>query len=291
MSKLVILTFIFCSIFALKLRAQPSEVVIPFELTEYNNILVDVTLNHRDTIQLMLHTAANAVTLTEEAVQRIETLKFDQKVDSVKSWGAAANSVRISTGNEIQMCALKWLDVELSEDKRSGQGSSGKFGLNLFKGKVVEIDFTNKVLIVSEKLSKKVNEYERLNLTLDRGMLFVSGECVIGSNSYPHDFLIHSGYAGAVLLDDEFVSRHALGGRIEITEEKELKDSFGNVLKTKEGLLPKFVMGKDTLTDVPVAFFEGAIGRQKISVMGGEILKKFNVIFDAKREYVYLKLY
>jgi hypothetical protein len=40
---------------------------------------------------------------------------------------------------------------------------------------------------------------------------------------------------------------------------------------------------------VPVSFFEGALGRQKVSVMGGDFLKRFNIVIDADRAFIYLK--
>jgi predicted aspartyl protease len=57
----------------------------------------------------------------------------------------------------------------------------------------------------------------------------------------------------------------------------------------KKGLLPKFTIGSVEFTDVPVSFFEGALGRQKVSVMGGDFLKRFNIVIDADRAFIYLK--
>jgi hypothetical protein len=71
--------------------------------------------------------------------------------------------------------------------------------------------------------------------------------------------------------------------------EKELKDSYGNIIKTQKAILPAFKIGNTTLSHVPVGFFAGAIGRQKMSIIGGDILKRFNIIIDAQREYIYLK--
>jgi len=31
------------------------------------------------------------------------------------------------------------------------------------------------------------------------------------------------------------------------------------------------------------------IGRQKMSILGGDVIKRFNIIIDAKRNYIYLK--
>ena len=60
------------------------KIVIPFTLTEHNNLSIKAVFNQIDTVNLMFHTAANAVTLTEEALQKITSLKFN-RTDSVKS--------------------------------------------------------------------------------------------------------------------------------------------------------------------------------------------------------------
>ena len=43
------------------------------------------------------------------------------------------------------------------------------------------------------------------------------------------------------------------------------------------------------LTDVPVGFFEGKIGQQQISIIGADVIKRFNMIIDSNREYIYLE--
>jgi hypothetical protein len=60
-------------------------------------------------------------------------------------------------------------------------------------------------------------------------------------------------------------------------------------LISKQVVLPGFFIEGIALTDVPAGFFDGALGRQKISVLGGDILKRFNMVIDAKREFIYLR--
>ena len=66
-------------------------------------------------------------------------------------------------------------------------------------------------------------------------------------------------------------------------------DSFGNVIKIKKGLLPLFTIGNISLTNVPVGFFQGKIGQQQMSIIGADVLKRFNLILDANRTHIFLK--
>lgn len=262
--------------------------VIPFTLTEYNNLSIKAVLNQIDTVNLMFHTAANAVTLTEEALQKITSLKFN-RTDSVKSWGGNDNTSRFSKSNTIQIGSLKWNNVPIWENKNSGQHTDGKFGLDLFEQKIIEIDYDKNVLIIHHVLPQKIKTYEKLKLTFENEMMFIEANSINSKNSYTNKFLIHSGYAGAVLYDDKFIAENKIAEQLSITDEKQLKDSFGNILKTKKAILPTFAIGNIKLNNVSVGFFEGAIGRQKMSIIGGDILKRLNIIIDAKREFIYVK--
>ncbi|RWX03754.1 hypothetical protein [Flavobacterium cerinum] len=263
---------------------------LPFELTDYNNLSVQVILNEKDTVHLMFHTAINDIELTEDAVKKLKSIKFDGTVNDVKSWGSATNESRFSKGNSVQIGAMKWENVLVWEDKNSGQHTDGKFGPNLFKDKAVEIDFEKKVIIVYSELPKKVKNYDKLKLTQQNNSMFLEATGQAKGTSFTNKFMIHSGYAGAVLFDDAFVSENKLDEKLKITGEKELKDSYGHVLKTKKALLPSFMIGNQKLTNVSVGFFSGTKLQQSISVLGGDVLKRFSIIFDAKREYIYLKL-
>jgi hypothetical protein len=268
---------------------QAKKSVIPFQLTAYNNMAIKAVLNEKDTVQLMFHTAANALTLTEEATKQLKSLVFDQATEGIKSWGGGTNEARVSNNNSLQIADLQWKGVTITENKNSGQNTDGKFGIDLFKDKVIEMDFEKNVLIISKKLPRKLKKYQKLKLTNDNDLLFIEASCEIGDKRFSNKFLIHSGYAGSILLDDKFANDHQLEQQLQIIDEKTLKDSYGNTLKTKKAILPRLKIGSQLLVDVPVGFFAGALGRQKISVFGGDILKRFNIVIDAKREFIYLK--
>jgi Aspartyl protease len=269
---------------------QKTTTVIPFQLTAYNNISIRAVINQKDTVQLMFHTAASDVTLTEAATKKLMSLVFDKAIDGIKSWGGSTNEARVSSNNSIQIAGLSWDKVSITENKNSGPQTDGKFGIDLFKGKVIQIDFEKQQITLSNKLPGRLKKYEKLKLTTQNEMLFVEAGCEVAAGSrLQNKFLIHSGYAGSILLDDKFANDNQLGDILKIIDEKELKDSYGNVLKVKKAILPILTIGNQSLTDVPVGFFAGALGRQKISSFGGDILKRFSIIIDAKREFIYLK--
>ena len=189
----------------------------------------------------------------------------------------------------MQIGGQSWPDTPIWENKNSGPETDGKFGIDLFAGNVIEIDFDKSRLVIHNTLPRKVKDYEKQPLTFRNDMLFLEGGCLVGGETLRNRFLLHSGYSGALLFDDQFTNQHKLPEKLTITDEKELKDSFGNVIKTQKAILPAFIVGKETITNVPAGFFKGSLGRQQMSILGGELLKRFNLIIDAKREFIYLK--
>jgi hypothetical protein len=288
MRNTILYTCLFLISFCQAARAQEKPTIIPFELTPYNNLSIQAVLNRKDTLHLMFHTAANSVTLIEESIAKITSLHFSG-ADTVKSWGGGGNTSRYSENNTLQIGSLTWEHVPIWEDKYSGPGTDGKFGLGLFKDKTIEIDFDKKVIVLHSSLPAKTKHYAKLKAEFKNDNLFVEAICNTGSQTISNRFLIHSGHSGCLLLDDQFVANNKLGDQLKVIDTKELKDAFGHVLKVQKVILPGFILGNTTLTNVPAGFFEGAIGRQKMSFIGGDLLKRFNIIIDAAREFVYLK--
>ena len=267
-------------------QTHRGEVNIPFTLTEQNNIVVSVVVNGTDTLNLMLHTAARDVTLTEDAVRKSRSIKFTD-TNKVQSWGGEADS-RLSKGNQVQIGNLQRPNINIWENLNSGKDTDGKFGLDFFQKRIVEIDFDTRRIALHDKLPGKVKKYERLKIETQDGQLLVQGGCLIEGKTYTNKFLLHSGYSGGILLDDAFAATAGVDGKISITDESSLKDSFGHTIKVKKGLLPVFVLGRTKLSNVPVGFFAGGIGAQKMSVLGSEILKQFNLIFDIANNALYI---
>lgn len=267
----------------------PGRITVPFRVTAYNSIVTEAVLNRTDTLHLMLHTASADVTLTDEAIARLKSFRMDGEVDSVKSWGGNGNSSGFSKDNTLGMRKLFLKNVTVWQDKNSGWETDGKFGLNLFNNQVLEFNFDKHLLTVDTRLPRNLKGYDKFKLFFKNDDLFIEAVCQVGTDTFANRYLIHTGYSGCLLLDDNFTSRHQMGEKLQIVGEKKLTDAYGNVFTTQKAILPAFAIGKYVLNNVPVGFFQGAIGRQKFSVIGGDILKRFNWIIDAKREYIYLK--
>lgn len=259
----------------------------PFTFTPKNNIAVDAILNKKDTVSLMLHTAAESITLIEESITKATSVLWNTE-ETVESWGGKSTS-RHSNSNTLQIGGFNWTNLPIWENKNSGPGTDGKFGPSLFKDKALHISFTSHKITVYKTIPTKIKGYTKVPLYSKDGFMFLGGVSSIASKKYKNSFLIHSGYTGFLLFDDNFAKTNKLDSLLKITDTKTLKDSYGNVLKTQKAILPKFKVSKTTFKNVPIGFFKGAIARQSMSVLGTDFLRRFDFYISADRKFIYLK--
>ena len=268
--------------------AATAPLEIPFVLTEKNNLVIDARLDDATPLRLMLHTAASDVSLTSAATAKIASLRFADTAE-IGAWGGRTDA-RFSAGHGLRIGAMAREGVTVWEVQDSGDGTDGKFGLDFFGERVVVVDFQRGRLRVYDALPAEAADYERLVAERTNGAWYVEAGCVVGQTTHPHRFLLHSGYSGGVLLDDAFAA--AIGAReaLPVVEETTLSDSFGNKIAVRKTVLPGLIFGGARLTDVPAGFFPGNLGNQRISVIGGEVIRRFDLIFDLRQNAVYARL-
>ena len=260
---------------------------ISFNFTTHNNISIPALINGTDSVNLMFHTANSYVGLIESAVKEMTSIQFDGSQEA-EGWGGRGNS-RYSKNNTLQIANLSWDSVLITESKYSGHFTDGKFGLDKFPDKIVGLDFEKNLMTIYQELPPRHDTYQKYKLEKDGSMLYLEGTSHIDGQTFQNKFLIHSGYVGTLLYDDKFVQENELNSKLTTTSVSELKDSFGNISKRKKVILPKLTIGGQDFMNLPVGIFDGQISRQKISVLGGDLLKRFHILIDVKNDTIYLK--
>lgn len=249
-------------------------------------MVVKVTLNETDDCDLMFHTAVDSVSLTSTSTPLLTSVQFTHEANAI-SWGGKQKT-RFSPANAVRIGNRTWADVSITEDRFSGIGTDGKFGWGLFEKEIVEIDFDRRQLRLHSK-RPDTNGYEKFDTRYDRGGMMLTCQVAIGNKQVSHQFLMHSGFSGTALFDDDFTAKHQLHNQWQTSAGRELKDSLGNVIRTSRVVVPSMTLGTVKLDDVPAELFPGNIGSQKQSVLGSETLKRFNMIVDIDSNAIYLK--
>lgn len=269
----------------LSIRENREETSVPFTLTSENVMLVEGRLNDGEPMKLMVHTAETDLTLTEDYVRsHDDRIHWDGKVD-VQAWGGHAEQ-RSSKNNKLLLGTLSRENVTVWEDKHSGPGSDGKFGLDCLSSNVIELDFANAKIVLHETVPER--DCLEIPARFDEEKCMVPVRFRIESEEHEHHFLLHSGYAGGLLFDDAFVARVPVGNAVANTVESKLTDALGNTLRVTKGELSGATIGDQTLDHLPAGFFAGSIGSQKISVLGMAVIQRVHWIIDRKNQRLYV---
>ena len=261
---------------------------IPFRLTKYNNILVPVIINQKDTVQLMLHTGSDYITIIEDSYKKMKSISISDTLNNVTSW-AGYSDMKMSQSNVIKFGNEEFSKIPIFIDKQSGHESDGKIGLKFFEGKYLEINFDENKLYVYDKAPTKLKKYTKLNSRYSQETLYVKAFPFIDKKPIETEFMIHTGFSGALMISDDFVKEYKLLEKFEIIGESKLNDAAGNVILSKKSILPNFELANQTFKNVPMSFFDSTIKIQHKNIMGGDLIKRFNLILNPEKDILYVK--
>ena len=90
--------------------------ILPFHLTEYNNILLKSVVNNKDSLYLMYQIAMQDAAISPQRTRSAENVNFN-----------SLNTVRIGTS--------EFKDILFSDNELAGYYADGKIGNGLFKEK------------------------------------------------------------------------------------------------------------------------------------------------------------
>ena len=265
----------FCILFALLcFTYSNAQKVIPFRLTEYNNIIVKALVNEKDSLNLMFQIAMENASISPERINKVDHILFDEN--------------ELSNGNTVQIEGLVWKNIPFQDNELSGQGSDGKIGTILFKDKMFKIDYDKSEFVIYEE-TPDLKDYVSIPLTFKNGGIFIDVDNKILNQQYVHSFYLQSGYFGSLLYDDQFSDGNELSEKLTTINERSVQNSAGQTLTTKEAVLDEMNIGGFSIKNVPVGYFVGELKNQKFSLFGADLLKRFNWIFDTERKTAYIK--
>ncbi|KAF2336637.1 hypothetical protein [Flavobacterium ginsenosidimutans] len=244
---------------------------IPFVLSEYNNIIFKVKLDDKETLDLKFDSGTTDFLLTNDMLNQL-------KLSNLKG-----HSFKL--GNQI------WKDQEIYPVELTGQGTVGRFGWNLFDGKIVEIDYDKKLFIIHSKLSKRNKEYIKLDMEFTHTLFCIQGQLQIKNTFYKGRFLFDNGYQRTVMLDQQIMQEQQYPKEsLPVIKKVILKNGKGEEVPVITVRNEKLYLGNLCLNDVPVQLLtKDNPARFKTHILGSEVLKRFNTILDFQKNKVYLK--
>ena len=250
--------------------------IIPFRITKYNNVIVKTLVNDKDSLDLMFQIAMKDASISPERTRPAKSLTFDKN--------------GISENNSVKIGMKEFKNIRFFDNELTGQEADGKIGTGIFKGKTYKIDYDNNQFVIYDQLPD-VKGYKQISyMTNDQGQVFLNCENTIDHESHETTFLLQSGYPGGLLYSNQFTDSKKLTEKLKITGEKTLTNSSGKSVTTKQGILPLLTIIDDIiLQDVSAGFFTGDMKNQTTSYFGADLIRRFNWIFDAETENIYVQ--
>jgi hypothetical protein len=246
---------------------------IKFTLTEFNNIKIKAVLNKADTLNLMFDSGTTGLLLTNDAIRNKTHLASNTNADNT-----------LSIGN------LSWDSLQVYPVELSGQGTDGRFGWDLFDGKIVEIDYDKSIFIVHSKLSGINKEYSKFNIEYTHTLFCIQGELQIKNKKYKNRFLFDNGYQRTAMLDTMLMNEQNYPRDLEVIKKVIMRNGQGKEIPVITVNNERLNLGNQELLNVPVQLMATANpARFKTHILGNEVLKRFNTILDFQNNLVYLK--
>jgi len=274
MRKITALTLLLSALIS-SLQAQER---IPFQLNNHYNILVKALINDVDSATLMFQIAMREGSLAPDRKVRVESVKFD----------TTEFPEGLSKVNRIQVANTKIDSVWIWNNEFTGYGADGKVGIQLFNGKVFKINYDKSQFELYDQIPD-TKGFVAVPLVSKRGQLFVQVTSTVDNNELPGEFLLQSGFSGALLYNNAFADTHALATKLPVKNEKTMKNSAGDKLINLICELPALHIGGFDLKDVPVNVMSGDIKNQPTSYMGADLIHRFNWIIDIKGKMAYIQ--
>jgi hypothetical protein len=223
----------------------------------------------------------------------IRGLGENEGVEGLKSSGNVLTIGDIQSKND-----LLYLITDPSFDLSSFVGISvnGIIGYSAFKNHLVEIDYQNKEVVFykpDSSFHKKIEkEYIKVPITIEKQKPYVNTLVKAGTDEVEAKLLIDTGNSDAVWLFDKF------SDKIDVPE-KHFNDYLGQGLsgavEGKRGRINEFSIANFKF-ESPIVAFPDSISIKNLNLinnrlgsLGGEILKRFSVVFDYERQQLFLK--
>ena len=246
---------------------------IPFELTTFNNIKIKAILNKKDSLNLMFDSATNGLLLTEAAIKEKNLETEIEKKENI-----------LQFGNQT------FDSLEIYSVLLNGQGCDGRFGWDLFNGKVVEIDYDKNIFVVHSQLPKIDEGYAKLKLEHIYNSFCIEAELQIKNKKFKNRFLFDTGYQRTIMLDTALVDEQNYPKDLPIIKKVMMRNGAGVELPVITFNNEKLNIGNSTLFDIPVQLLNNQqVVKYKAHILGNEVLKRFNTIYDFHKDVVYLK--
>jgi hypothetical protein len=268
--------------------AQSSYEIIPVEIYD-NLVFLQVRVNGSAPHSFLLDTGANTSFLNESLARSLSLgpkRTFEAKVGTGETSTrlGVAGHVELSFG-DVELPAAKMLVTDLAQlESRIGHEIGGIVGADVFKHYVVTIDYGAQTVALSNPRTFSYQgrgEVLPIRIVGDRPFL-KARVTPIGANALETELVIDTGDTSALGFHTPFVIKHDL--RASTKTLAHLSKGLSGDSRNWRGRVRSLQLGGIVIDHPLATFSEATRGSEAESkydgLIGGEILRRFRVIFD-----------
>ncbi|MDQ1857698.1 PDZ domain-containing protein [Chryseobacterium sp. WLY505] len=275
--------------------------VIPFQFIN-NLIFIPINVNGAE-LTFLLDTGVSETILfslenKEVMLSNVEKVKFSGLGGSISIDGLKSERNIGKIGNEIintSMSLYIIIDEEFNISPHVGIPVNGVIGYHFFKDHPIYIDYSSKKITVYENedgLQKKIKRFEEFPITIEKDKPYLYGDVEMTNEKKDSKLLIDLGNSDAIWLFPTLI-KNFVYNRPNIDDF--LGRGFNGDIYGKRSRIHNFYLGKfkfeKPLTAMPDEFsiqHVNMVENRKGSI-GGEIMRRFTVVFDYTNKKLYLK--
>jgi hypothetical protein len=307
MKKLYLLKFIlftFLSSYSqegFQYTSNTKKIKVPFQLSN-NLIIIPVQVNGVN-LNFLLDTGVEKTVLF--SLEDTDSLQFNH-IEKIKIRGLGNGDIinalhsknnkldingYVDNNHEIYII----LDQDVNFSSQLGVPVHGIIGYEFFKNYFIEINYIRKKLIIYESnntfSSKNLKKYDQIPISIEIEKPYIEAMVNLNSKEIKTKLLIDTGGSDALWL---FENKNNIKCP-KINFEDFLGRGFSGNIYGKKSRIEKIKIGKYDIA-LPTASFPDTLSLRKINIvkdrngsLGGEVLKRFHVLFDYQNKKLYLK--
>ncbi|PKB15676.1 PDZ domain-containing protein [Flavobacterium sp. 5] len=254
------------------------------------NFLLDTGVE--ETILFSLEDNPNVNFYNSEKI-RLKGLGSEAAIEGLKTTN---NVLEMDGAKAYRQLIYVILDQSFNLSSQIGIPVNGIIGYQFFRQNLVRIDYGNKKVIVyknNEVNRKKIEKkFDKMAITIERLKPYLMGIVDLDEIKIPVKMLLDSGNSDSVWLFQDLSSQIKVPSK---NFDDFLGKGFSGDIEGKRARISNFSFDKYNFKLPIVAFPDSSsiknvrMVKNRAGSVGGEILKRFSVIFDYENELLYLR--
>lgn len=272
------------------LAGNISTASIPFELGPASRIYVKCSVNGSRPLRFLFDTGATAMVISTHSLKGVP-MEFGETI--VNHGATGSGEVRRSTDNQFSIRGRTLEHVPFIAIPYSADQWNGVLGLWFIKQQVTEVNYTDRKIYLYPHGSYTPPPHAiRLKIEYVMGIPVVPAQVTVNGKTHQLRLSVDTGSDRVLDLNTPFVKKHHLLGSQKPFCISRISSSDSHTGVLENVMFDSIQLAACKLPLIPGAFSTVTAGIQSSpemdGVMGNNLLKRFNLVYDSREGYIYL---